>query len=404
MHWPYKQHKTSRNQIKLPYHEELKSAGACFGAVAGYERPMWFSLNEELPKYIYSYNYQNWYPSVEYETINTRKNIGLFDLTPFAKFELKGRQSHSELQRICTANIKSEKGRTTYTQMLNSDGGIESDLTVVCLEENYYRIVSAAAVRARDKHHILKHLDPKVEFKDVTEDYACLGLFGPKSRDLMTEIAGNYFKNKDFPFATGKNIIIEGIKIWAQRLSYVGELGWELYIPTKDANKIYNIIIKIGVKFNLCNAGVHAMDTLRMEKGYLHWGHDISPEENQYESGLNFAVSFKKNVNFIGKDSLNKIKNKKPKKKIYTFSLKDSTPGFPLVLHDEPIYYGKKIVGRTTSGNYSFNYKKSIIFAYIENNTDTLKKNLEIEVEKKMYKLVLENKPLHDPENKIIKH
>ena len=404
MHWPYKQHKTSRNQIKLPYHEELKSAGACFGAVAGYERPMWFSLNEELPKYIYSYNYQNWYPSVEYETINTRKNIGLFDLTPFAKFELKGRQSHSELQRICTANIKSEKGRTTYTQMLNSDGGIESDLTVVCLEENYYRIVSAAAVRARDKHHILKHLDPKVEFKDVTEDYACLGLFGPKSRDLMTEIAGNYFKNKDFPFATGKNIIIEGIKIWAQRLSYVGELGWELYIPTKDANKIYNIIIKIGVKFNLCNAGVHAMDTLRMEKGYLHWGHDISPEENQYESGLNFAVSFKKNVNFIGKDSLNKIKNKKPKKKIYTFSLKDSTPGFPLVLHDEPIYYGKKIVGRTTSGNYSFNYKKSIIFAYIENNTDILKKNLEIEVEKKMYKLVLENKPLHDPENKIIKH
>jgi len=404
MHWPYKQHKTSRNQIKLPYHEELKSAGACFGAVAGYERPMWFSLNGEPPKYIYSYNYQNWYPSVEYETINTRKNIGLFDLTPFAKFELKGQQSHSELQRICTANIKSEKGRTTYTQMLNSDGGIESDLTVVCLGENYYRIVSAAAVRTRDKHHILKHLDPKVEFKDVTEDYACLGLFGPKSRDLITEIAGNYFKNKDFPFATGKNIIIEGIKIWAQRLSYVGELGWELYIPTKNAKKIYNIIIKIGVKFNLCNAGVHAMDTLRMEKGYLHWGHDISPEENQYESGLNFAISFKKNVNFIGKDSLNIFKNKKPKKKIYTFSLKDSTPGFPLVLHDEPIYCEKKIVGRTTSGNYSFNYKKSIIFAYIENNTDIMKKNLEIEVEKKMYKLVLEKKPLHDPEDKIIKN
>ena len=220
----------------------------------------------------------------------------------------------------------------------------------------------------------------------------------------MTEIAGNYFKTKDFPFATGKNITIEGIKIWAQRLSYVGELGWELYIPTKEAKKIYNIIIKIGVKFNLCNAGVHAMDTLRMEKGYLHWGHDISPEENQYESGLNFAISFKKNVNFIGKDFLNKIKDQKPKKKIYTLSLIDSTPGFPLVLHDEPIYCAKKIVGRTTSGNYSFNYKKSIIFAYIENNADILEKNLEIEVEKKMYKLVLEDKPLHDPENKIIKN
>jgi len=403
MHWPYKQHKTSRNKKKLPYHEELKSAGACFGVAAGYERPMWFSTKEKIPKYEYSYNYQNWYPSVEYETKNTRENVGLFDLTPFAKFELKGQQSHSELQRICTANIKNEKGKTTYTQMLNSDGGIESDLTVVCIDNNYFRIVSSAAVRVRDKHHILKHLDSKVEFKDVTEDYACLGLFGPKSRGLMTEIVGDYFKTKDFPFGTGKNITIEGIKIWTQRLSYVGELGWELYIPVKESRKIYNKIVKIGKKYNLCHAGVHAMDTLRMEKGYLHWGHDISPEENQYEAGLSFTISYKKKTNFIGKDFIEKIKDKKIKKKLVFITLKESKPGFPLLLHDEPIYCGKQIIGRTTSGNYSFNFKKNMAFAYMNISKIIDTKNLEIEVEKKKYQIILENKPLHDADNKIIK-
>ena len=403
MHWPYKQHKTSRNQKLLPYHEDLKNVGACFGAVAGYERPMWFATNTIKPEYEYSYNYQNWYPFVEYETANTRKNIGLFDLTPFAKYELKGKQAHSELQRICTANIKNEKGKTTYTQMLNEDGGIEADLTVACLDNNYFRIVTSAAVRVRDKHHILKHLDPNIEFKDVTEDYACLGVFGPQSRKLLTEIGGNYFKTKDFPFATVKSINITNIKVWAQRLSFVGELGWELYIPTNEANKIYKLIVKVGKKYNLCHAGVHAMDILRMEKGYLHWGHDISPEENQYEAGLDFAISYKKNVDFIGKSALIKIKKNKIKKKIITLSLKNSKPGLPLMLHDEPIYLGNKIIGRTTSANYSFNYKKNIAFGYIDSEINLNSKDIEIEVEKKKYKAILEKKPLHDPENKIIK-
>ncbi len=403
MHWPYKQHKTSRNQKLLPYHEELKKEGACFGAVAGYERPMWFAKNGIKPNYEYSYNYQNWYPSAQYETINTRENVGLFDLTPFSKFDLKGSLAFSELQRLCTANIKNEKGKTTYTQMLNNDGGIEADLTVVCLDKDYFRIVSSAAVRVRDKHHILKNLDTKVEFKDATEDYACLGLFGPKSRSLMTAIAGDFFKTSDFPFATGKEITIDNIKVWSQRLSYVGELGWELYIPTDKAKKIYKKIVSNGKKYNLCNAGVHAMDILRMEKGYLHWGHDISPEENQYEANLNFAVSFKKGINFIGMDALIKKKKEKVKKKLITLSLKNSKPGFPLLLHDEPIYLDGKIIGRTTSGNYSFVYKKNFAFGYVTTEENLEKKNIEIEVEKKKYEAIIELKPLHDSDNKIMK-
>jgi len=403
MHWPYKQHKTSRNQKLLPYHENLKNAGACFGAVAGFERPMWFSRNGIEPKYNYSYNYQNWYPSVEYETKNTRNNIGLFDLTPFAKFELKGSNVHLELQRICTANIKNEKGKTTYTQMLNKDGGIELDLTVACIDTEHFRIVSSAGTRIRDKHHILKNLDPKIEFKDITEDYACLGLFGPKSRNLMKEISGDYFETKDFPFASGKEIAIQNVKVWAQRLSYVGELGWELYIPMHEAKKIYELLVKVGAKHKLCNAGVHAMDTLRMEKGYLHWGHDISPEENQYEAGLAFAISYKKNINFIGMDALSKIKDAKIKKKFVLLALNSSKPGEPLLLHDEPILVNNKIVGHTTSGNFSFIYKKNIAFGYISSNIDIKEKNVEIEVEKTRHKATILSKPLHDPNNKNIK-
>jgi len=403
MHWPHKQHQTSRYQKLLPYHEDLKNEGACFGAIAGYERPMWFAKNGIESKYDYSYNYQNWYPSAEYETTNTRKNIGLFDLTPFSKFEVQGDKSHQELQRICTANIKNEKGKTTYTQMLNKDGGIEADLTVACIDSDYFRIISSAAVREHDKHHILKHLDSSVEFKDVTEDYACLGVFGPKSRSLLTEISGNHFKTEDFPFATGKNITIKNIKIWAQRLSYAGELGWELYIPTKDARKIYKIIVDNGKKYNLCHAGVHAMDILRMEKGYLHWGHDISPEENQYEAKLSFAVSYKKKIDFIGKDILLTKKDKKPKKFFVILSLKKSKPGFPLLLHDEPIYLDDKIIGRTTSANYSFNYHKSLVFGYINSQVNLEKGIIEIEVEKVRHEAIIEIEPLHDSSNKLIK-
>jgi len=406
MHWPHKQYKTSRNQKIFPYHDELKKAGACFGVSSGYERPMWFALNSEKPEFKYSYNYQNWYPSVEYETTNARKNVGLFDLTAFSKYNLKGEKTHSELQRICTANIKNEIGKTTYTQMLNKDGGIESDLTVVCMEKNYFRIITSAANKEHDKFHILKHLSKDVEFQDVTDEIACFGIFGPKSRVLMSQLSNDSFSNENFKFGSGKNIKIKNKKVWAQRLSYVGELGFELYVNMNESNEIYNLIVEKGKEFDLSHCGMLAMDTMRMEKGYLHWGHDISPEENQYEAGLSFAISFKKNIDFIGKKAIEKIKNQKIKKKIVMLSLKESHPGSPLMIHDEPIYCENQIVGRTTSCNYSFNYKKNMALGYINLCTpikELVKKVFFIEVEKKRYEAVLHEKALHDPENKIIK-
>ncbi len=396
MHWPYKQHRTSRNIKTLPYHDLLIGFGACFGVSAGYERPMWFALDGEKAQYEYSYNYQNWYPAVEYETNNTMTNVGLFDLTPFSKFEIKSNLAHEELQKICTSNIKDEIGKCTYTHMLNKDGGIETDLTIVCINENHFRIISSAATRERDKFHIKKHLSDKIEFKDVTDEYCVFGVFGPKSRLLMQKLSKDDFSNENFKFATSKFITIDEIQIWTQRLSYVGELGYELYVKSSNAKDIYKKIIEEGKNFNISNCGMHALDTMRMESGFLHWGHDISPEENQYQAGLDFTISFKKQVNFVGKEALEKIKNKKQNTRFAMFSLKENRPGKPLLLHDEPIYLEDEIIGRTTSGNYSFNFKKNLSFGYIKNIplNELNHKIIYIEVEKKKYQAEILKEPL----------
>ena len=274
------------------------------------------------------------------------------------------------------------------------------------MEKNYFRIVTSAANREHDKFHILNHLSNDVDFKDITDEISCLGIFGPKSRDLLSKLSKDDFSNINFKFGTGKKIKINNKEIWIQRLSYVGELGFELYIKKNESKELYNLIIEKGKEFDISNCGMFAMDTMRMEKGYLHWGHDISPEENQYEAGLGFAISYKKNIDFIGKKAIEKIKKEKIKKRMIMMTLKNSKPGSPLLLHDEPIYCEDKIVGRTTSGNYSFYYKKNMSFGYI-NLIDSIeelsKKTFFIEVEKKKYEAILHIHALHDHENKLIK-
>jgi glycine cleavage system aminomethyltransferase T/glycine/D-amino acid oxidase-like deaminating enzyme len=397
MHWPYKQHETSRNQKLLPYHEELKKAGACFGQSGEYERPMWYALGETKPNYEYSFNYQNWYQSVEYECKNTIENVGLYELSPFSKYEIKGEKAYEELQRLCTANIKNEIGKCTYTHMLNEGAGIETDLTVVCIDKNYFRIISSAAVRTHDKAHIKKYLSKNVKFKDVTDELICLGVFGPKSRDLLSKITKEDLSNKNFKFGTSKNIQLGLLNVWVQRLSYVGELGFELYVNNLYGRDLYNLILNTGKDFGISHCGYHAMDTMRMETGFLHWGHDISPEENQYQAGLNFAISFKKPFDFIGRKELLKIKDEKLDRRFIMLILKSNKPGSPLLLHEEPIYLNDKIIGKTTSGNYSFNYNKNLAFGYINSklsNKELNELNLFVEIEKKKYEVELLLKPL----------
>ena len=366
---------------------------------------MWYALNNKKAEYKYSFDYQNWYPSVEFETKNTVNNVGLYELSPFAKYEIKGIFAHSELQRICTANIKNEVGRSTYTQMLNKAGGIETDLTVICIEKNHFRVISSAATRTHDKSHIIKHLSSDLEFKDITDDLICLGIFGPKSRNLISKISNDDFANETFKFGTGKFVMIGSKKTWAQRLSYVGELGFEIYINNKDAKEVYQLIVAEGKNHGLSHCGSHAMDTMRMESGFLHWGHDISPEENQYEAGLNFAISYKKELNFVGKESLLKIKDKKQDRRFIMLSLVDSNAGNPLLLHEEPIYLNNKIIGKTTSGNYSFIYNKNLSFGYVKSeytNEELMKMDLYIEVAKQKYPAKVEINPLKNKQAKFL--
>ena len=222
---------------------------------------------------------------------------------------------------------------------------------------------------------------------------------------MIQEISEEDLASENFLFGSGKNINIDDIKVRAQRISYVGELGFELYVDKKNALKLYKILINEGKNFDLSHCGMHAMDTMRMESGFLHWGHDISPEENQYQAGLKFTISYKKNINFIGKDALLKIKDKPLDKTLMMFNLKDGKPGEPLLLHDEPIYLDDKIIGRTTSGNYSFCYDKNLSFGYVNsgNTIGRLKdRNLFIEVEKIKYPIEILSKPLNTKDFKKI--
>ena len=402
MHWPYKQLKTSRNIKLLPYHNQLKKLGACYGQMAGYERPMWFTKSQK-PIYRYSYGYQNWYKSAKKECLNTRNNLSFFDLTPFVKFDLSGKNAHDQLQYLCANNVKNIEGRTTYTQMLNPSGGIEADVTISCLKENYFRVICPALARSHNKSHILKNINKEIVFKDVTDKFSCIGIFGPNSREFLTKLLGDHFSNEQFPFARGKYLNISKTKIWFQRLSFVGELGWEIYIPIKKTIEIFNKIYKLGKKYKLGYSGMHTLDILRLEKKFLHWGHDITSETNPLEAGLSFAVNLKNKNDFIGRKAIENIIKKPLEKNLNLFSLKKSfKPGEPLLLHDEPIYFKNRLVGSTTSSNYSFYYQKNICLAYVQNNIS--KEKLHIEVEGKKYPLKFEIEPLHDPSSKLMKN
>tara|TARA_B100000963_G_scaffold343300_1_gene344985 strand:- start:378 stop:1493 length:1116 start_codon:yes stop_codon:yes gene_type:complete len=370
--------------------------------MAGYERPMWFSKNQK-PIYKYSFGYQNWYQSAKRECNNTRNNLGFFDLTPFVKFDLSGKYAHEQLQYLSANNIKNIEGRTTYTQMLNPSGGIEADMTVSCLKKNYFRIICPALARSHNKSHIIKNLTKKVKFEDVTDKYSCIGLFGPNSRKFLTELFGNYFSKEDFLFSRGRYINIFNTKAWFQRLSFIGELGWEIYIPIKKTKIFFKKIQELGKKYKLTYSGMHALDILRLEKKFLHWGHDITSENNPFEAGLSFAVNFNKKENFIGRKAIEEIKDKPLKNKLELFSLKNKfKPGEPLLLHDEPIFKDDKIVGYTTSSNFSFYYNKNLCLAYIKGDIND-NDDMYVEVEGKRYALNLEKSPIHDPASELMR-
>jgi len=408
MHWPYRQYESARGVRTSPFYEQLKARGACFGEAAGWERPNWYASNGEAPAYRYSYGRQNWFPYAAAEHRAAREGVALFDQSSFAKFLLQGRDAEAVLQRICANDVAVPPGRIVYTQWLNERGGIEADLTVTRLAETVYMIVTSGACAVRDFNWLCRHIPPdaQVAATDVTSGYAVLGLMGPRSRALLARLSGEACENGDFPFGQSREIEIGHARLRASRITYVGELGWELYIPTEFARGVFDAVMATGEPLGLRLAGMHAMDSCRIEKAYRSWGHDISDEDTPLEAGLVFACKLDKNIDFLGKDALLRQRERgAPAKRLLQFALDDPEP---LLYHNEPIYRDGMIVGRTTSGNYGHSLGRAVALGYVHEPSGVdrayvAEGRFEIEVAGARFAARASLEPMYDPKSTRIR-
>lgn len=365
MHWPYRQFESSRNVRQTAFYEDWKSLGACFGEVAGWERPNWYAPKGVKPEYEYSYDRQNWFPYAAADVKATREDVALYDLSTFAKFLVVGQHAEALLQRVSTADI-AQPGKAVYTQWLNDKGGIEADLTVFRITETKFMVVTAAATATRDWHYLKDHIqtDENVELVDMTTAYATLGVMGPKSRTLLQRLTDADLSNAGFPFGATQHIEMGNAKVRATRISYVGELGWELYIPAEFARGVLKAVLEAGADLGVRPAGMHAMDACRIEKAFRHWGHDIGIKDTILEAGLGFTCAFEKSVPFIGRDAVLKQKEGKLTRRMVQFKLTDPSK---LLYHNEPIYRNGSLVGLVTSANYGHHLGGAIGMGYVHN-------------------------------------
>ena len=407
VHWPFYQYETSRDVRRMPLHEKHAAQGACFGEVAGWERPNWYAPGETEPKYEYSFKRQNWFDYSAAEHMAVRENVGLMDMTSFAKYRVQGADAEKALGQVCANDVAVEPGRIVYTQWLNERGCIEADLTITRLAADDYLIVTSAGSQVRDFHWLTHHIadDARAVVTDVTSGYAVLAVMGPKARDFLQPLTPNDLSNAAFPFGTSREIEIGYARARASRITYVGELGWELYIPTEYVGGIYEALAKAGADISLKHVGMHAVNSLRMEKGYRHWGHDISDEETPLEAGLGFAVAWDKPNGFIGKEVLLRQRGEPTTKRLVQFLLTDPEP---LVYHNEPVYRDGAIVGYVTSGMYAHALGSAAALGYVSHadgvTADFVEAGLfEIEVAGVKYGAKASLRPFYDAKNSKIR-
>lgn len=363
MHWPYRQYETARGIRTSPLHEAIAAQGACFGEVAGWERANWFAPPSVEPVYRYSYGRQNWFEHSAAEHMAVRQAVGLFDQSSFAKLRVTGPDAEAVLQRISANDVGVEPGRIVYTQWLNDRGGIEADLTVTREADDSYLVVTAAGAARRDRLWLERHADAAdVRIEDVTDAYAVLSLMGPSSRAVLAGLADGDMSDAAFPFGASQPIRLGDVPVRASRITYVGELGWELYVPSGEVLRLFDLLLQAGGPHGLRLCGYHALDSLRIEKAYRHWGHDITDEDTPIEAGLGFAVKLDKGVDFIGREALLRRRGEKRTRRLVQFLLED--PG-PLLYHLEPIVRDGAIVGWLTSGNYGHALGGAVGLGYV---------------------------------------
>ncbi len=368
MHWPFRQPETARGVRRSILHDRLAARGACFGEVAGWERPNWYAPPGVKPEYEYSYGRQNWFDYCAAEHNAVRNAVGLFDQSSFAKFVVQGPDAEKVLNHICANNVAVPVGKVVYTQWLNERGGIEADLTVTREAPERYLVVTAAATQTRDFAWLQRQIpaDARAMATDLGASMAVLGLMGPRSRELLQRLSDADFSNEAFPFGTSQTIDLAYARVRASRITYVGELGWELYVPVECASGVFDALMREGEPLGLRLAGYHALNSLRMEKGYRHWGHDISDEDTPLQAGLGFAVSWKKPNGFLGREALLKQKEEGVTRKLLQFALHNANA---LLYHNEPIWRDGAIVGRISSGMFGHALGQSLGMGYVELGT-----------------------------------
>ena len=340
-----------------------RARGACFGVVMGWERANWYATAGMEAVYRYSYGRQNWFPCSAAEHRAVREAVGLFDQSSFCKLRLEGPDALAVLQRLCANDVDVPPGRLVYTQMLNSRGGIEADLTVTRLSADAFFVVTGAAAATHDTHWIRRHIGAaRAVLTDVTSAQAVLGVMGPRSRELLARLTDADLSHEAFPFLASREIWLGSAPVRASRVTYVGELGWELYVPTELAAGVYDAVVAAGEGLGLRHAGYHAMDSLRIEKAYRSWGHDIGGEDTPFEAGLGFAVRLDKRASFTGRDALLAQRGKPLTRRLAVFVLDDPEP---LLYHDEPIWRDGALVGRIASGAYGHTLGRAVGLGWV---------------------------------------
>lgn len=404
IHFPNEEKESARGLRLSPAYERLGSLGAEFGEKAGWERPNYFRSNEDpahehlRPK---GWAGRLWSTAIPAEHLAVRERAGLFDQTSFAKIEVSGSGACALLQRLCDNDVDRAPGTVTYTQMLNSRGGIECDFTVTRLAEDLFRIITGTAFGVHDIDWIRRHLpdDGSVQVRDVTSSLACIGLQGPRARDILSSVCQDDLSNEAFRYMRAKEITVHDVPCLALRVTYVGELGWELYPPTEFGARLWDVLFEAGREYGLVPAGYQAIESLRLEGGFLAWAADITPQDNPYEAGLGFAVKPDKPVPFVGKEALEKARG--VQRRLSCLVLSD--PG-TVALGNEPVRSKTgEVLSRVTSGGQGYSVGKSIAYAYLPAELAEAGTELSVEVFGEEIPVEVVAMPLWDPKHERVR-
>ena len=365
--YPGREHRTARNLRLGPLHDRLAARGARFATRMGWERPAWFAPPGAAVDETLTFGKPGWFDRVAAEHRAARDGVAVFDQSSFGKLLVQGRDAEPLLQRLCANDVAAPPGRVVYTSLLNPRGGIESDLTAMRLSADAFLLVTGTAQPVRDADWIRRHIEPgdAVTVTEVTPDYAVLGVMGPRSRELLTRVSPADFSNAAFPYFTWREIELGAAILRAARLSYVGELGWELYMPREVAVSVYDALMEAGADLGLADAGTYALTSLRVEKAYRAWGHDLTPDITPLEAGLGFAVKLDKQIPFIGRDALLRQREEGPAQHFAVLTLDDRGA---LPHGDEPILHDGRVVGQATSCAFGHTLGRSIALGYVAPN------------------------------------